>query len=549
MNKNQANQYLPFFAYDTVNQIPFLGGTLANFTVSRSLNGAPDAACTAPTITETGGGYYAVLLTSAGDTNGDVAVFTVAYSGPQPGISIDPIPIYQMFPVNFCTLGITGGGKIAEVATTDQLSGDVAGKVLGGGASTILATGAWSLDGSGNAPATASALATLQTAATNLNNLSALANLFYPTSMVRPSSGSIAYPLTFVVKDSEGHSIDVDSNTVTLTATNAAGTDRSANLSAATHSATGEYIFTYTVASSAVDEGLRITAAGTVQSAARKAYANIDVADADSLLSLAAIQAQTDKLAFDGSNNVKSTPQTSVTVATNNDKTGYSLSGAAVTAVQSGLATAAALASLVAQFTGITSMANWLRAAFRNSSPDSTALTEINSAGGSYAANADSLQAIAASAGSGGSGSLTTDEIVEALTTAGLPITILSSVLPTGQIRITQGDDYNASETPNRALPFPLPASVYGDLSEGASVQFVAVKAGGNKIGPIDGTIANGNTEQQAAQIELQSTDTDSVKASDSELDTYSYSCRITKSTGKVTTFRGPLILDANLFA
>ena len=47
-----------------------------------------------------------------------------------------------------------------------------------------------------------------------------------------------------------------------------------------------------------------------------------------------AIKAVTDKLTFDGSNNVKSTPQTAVTVGTNNDKTGYSLSVAPPTAVQ-----------------------------------------------------------------------------------------------------------------------------------------------------------------------------------------------------------------------
>lgn len=176
--------------------------------------------------------------------------------------------------------------------------------------------------------ATASAQTAMQTSINNLNNLSALANLFAPSTLVRPSSGSIAYPFTFVVKDGEGHLVDVDTNAVTLTATNAAGVDRSANLSVVTHAGTGEYTFTYTVATAHADEGLRITAAGTVQSATRKAYANCDVADADSLSALAAIQAQTDKLAFDGSSNVKSTPQTDVTV-----------DAGSVTAIQSGLAT------------------------------------------------------------------------------------------------------------------------------------------------------------------------------------------------------------------
>ena len=46
-----------------------------------------------------------------------------------------------------------------------------------------------------------------------------------------------------------------------------------------------------------------------------------------------AIKAQTDKLAFDASDNVKSTPQTAVTVGANNDKTGYSLAAGGLDAI------------------------------------------------------------------------------------------------------------------------------------------------------------------------------------------------------------------------
>lgn len=46
-----------------------------------------------------------------------------------------------------------------------------------------------------------------------------------------------------------------------------------------------------------------------------------------------------------------------------------------------------------ALFTGITSMANWLRALARSSTPDSTALSEINTSGGTYDATTDSLEA------------------------------------------------------------------------------------------------------------------------------------------------------------
>ena len=48
------------------------------------------------------------------------------------------------------------------------------------------------------------------------------------------------------------------------------------------------------------------------------------------------------------------------------------------------VATATNLATLAAQFTGITSLANWLRALARKNTADATALSEINTGGGAY---------------------------------------------------------------------------------------------------------------------------------------------------------------------
>ncbi len=66
----------------------------------------------------------------------------------------------------------------------------------------------------------------------------------------------------------------------------------------------------------------------------------------------------------------------------------------AVTALQAGLATATNLATLAAQFTGITSLAAWLRALARKDTADATALSELNTGGGAYDAATDSLEAI-----------------------------------------------------------------------------------------------------------------------------------------------------------
>lgn len=141
-------------------------------------------------------------------------------------------------------------------------------------------------------------LAAVQTSVNNLNNLSALANLFGPSQLEIPVSGSIAYPLTLTVKDSEGHLVDLSASP-TVTAANAAGTDRSGNLSAVSHPGTGQYAFTYAVQSTAVQEGISIKASGTASSdsTTRLAYASVAVVSIDTTTTLTAIKAKTDLIA------------------------------------------------------------------------------------------------------------------------------------------------------------------------------------------------------------------------------------------------------------
>jgi len=80
------------------------------------------------------------------------------------------------------------------------------------------------------------------------------------------------------------------------------------------------------------------------------------------------------------------------------------LDSASVTAVQSGLATSTSVSTLqtavdaiTAIFTGMTSLPNWLRRAFRKDSGTAgmtTAQTEINNTGGAFTGTTDSLEAI-----------------------------------------------------------------------------------------------------------------------------------------------------------
>lgn len=320
--------------------------------------------------------------------------------------------------------------------------------------------------------ATASAQATMQTSINNINNLSALATLIGPQAAEVPATGTVSYQLTLLVKDSEGHSLDLSANP-TVAAANATGTSRTANLSAVTKVSTGVYQFTYSVASTHAQEGITVSAVGTASSDAtsRAAYCSFAVVAIDTLAAISAIKAKTDQLTF-SAGNVLSSPQTAVTVSVNNDKTGYALTAAydaaktaasaasvstlqgsvnlipqnplltndarlpaglvaseanattnvntvtgligtpaggtlaaAIAAVKTDTASlVSSLTALALKLSGITSLANWLRAGYRSSTPDATALSEINSSGGTYSAANMSLQKIASIAGTGGGG-------------------------------------------------------------------------------------------------------------------------------------------------
>ncbi len=133
------------------------------------------------------------------------------------------------------------------------------------------------LDAKVSLTASSAALTIVQAAVNNLNNLSALANLFGPTTLEVPASGSIAYGYTLLVKDAEGHLTDL-SAVPTVTAANAAGVGRSANLSAVTRVGIGQYAVTYAVAAAAAQEGVTITATGTAAGDATPRVALLGVA-------------------------------------------------------------------------------------------------------------------------------------------------------------------------------------------------------------------------------------------------------------------------------
>lgn len=136
------------------------------------------------------------------------------------------------------------------------------------------------------------AISSILSSISGLNNLSAKCNLFGSSLLEVPESGSTVYEFNLVVKDDEDKLVNLDA-APTITATNAAGIDRSANLSAVTTVATGRYRFTYTVASTHAKESLRIEASGTVSTETRYAIWNGAVVDYDTTSTLVAIQNST----------------------------------------------------------------------------------------------------------------------------------------------------------------------------------------------------------------------------------------------------------------
>ena len=82
-------------------------------------------------------------------------------------------------------------------------------------------------------------------------------------------------------------------------------------------------------------------------------------------------------------------------------------------------------------------------------------------------------------------------------------------------------------------------------------MQLVAVKAGGNRLGPLAGSIASPNTSGQAAIVEVAAADAAGLAASQNDNDAYQYQLVITTATmnEKITPWKGPLILSPNLFA
>ncbi len=302
---------------------PATGKTIA-ITISKNAGAFGNPAAGATNATEISNGFYSFAL-GTGDIN---TLGPLVWRGAEGTIN-DAADIYEVCKATnagFTALPDAAAGTNGGLPTVDA-NNNVHGVQPGTGTGQLNPSGGKvpatisAGDVSGNLPANMvqnngvaqtggdifAQEGLILTAVNNLNNLSALANLFGPTTMEIPASGSLAYVLTLTVRDEEGHLVDLTASP-TVTAANSAGTDRSTNLSAVTHASTGVYTFTYTVQSSAVQEGLTIKASGTTvapDSSTRLAYLNCAAVSIDTATAIGAIKTQTDKIgttAADSSN-------------------------------------------------------------------------------------------------------------------------------------------------------------------------------------------------------------------------------------------------------
>jgi hypothetical protein len=152
-----------------------------------------------------------------------------------------------------------------------EVTGDVGGKVLGGGSGTIAGTGARAdlpdapnptaveaiQDGLATAVGVQAAIDAVNESASRRIQLTVL------EQFERPESGSTAFTLLLRTFDEDGADANADS-TPTITATGSISGSLAANLSALSNPETGLYLATYTVQNDATLEQIRWDAAATI---------------------------------------------------------------------------------------------------------------------------------------------------------------------------------------------------------------------------------------------------------------------------------------------
>ena len=282
--KNTASQYIYFSLVNATTGAALTGATV---TAYRALDNASQATATG-TTTELANGQYRFNLSQA-DTNGDNGSFlftatnavpvekTCVFTSANPsdatrfGLSALPnanagaaggLPTDSNGKTAFNDLSASGVRSAVGLAAANldtQLSGIQSDTTTL--TSRLTASRALYLDNLNVGGAVASQ------ADINALNQSASRRVILTTlqQLERPESSSTSYQIEARTFDGDGAAVNADS-TPTLTATGTLSGSLSGNLSAASNPATGVYRWTYSVASNAVQEQIRLDFSAVISS-------------------------------------------------------------------------------------------------------------------------------------------------------------------------------------------------------------------------------------------------------------------------------------------
>ena len=259
---------------------------------------------------------------------------------------------------------------------------------------------------------------------------------------VRPSTGPTAYEISLYIFDLQGN-LEAPDAAPTVHARTAGGASRDDHLAATAMAlvGTGHYKATYTVQSTDAAEAVYFDFSWAIAETSMADACVAQVQDAESVTTISAIKAKTDRLTFDGSDNVLSSPQTAATLTSGYDSAKTAASQASVTAMGSPMqaGTAVVLA---------TSQPNYAPAKAGDkmdliNSPNATAITAIQS--GLSTLTTVAVQAIVDGLESHGDAAWTT-----ATSTAAnnLPADYLSTTERDALLASAAGDWYTAPTIP-----------------------------------------------------------------------------------------------------
>jgi ribosomal protein S6E (S10) len=177
-------------------------------------------------------------------------------------------------------------------------------------------------------------IGTVLTAVQNVQNNTFIASSI-PMTLQTPGSGSSTVSISFVFSDDTGAAKNLDSGNPVVVLVNDAGTNLSSRLGAWSNPATGKYTIPYTSTSTDATEGLNWDVTGTINSKLRRLPAYTQIVDtlavnftSSDRTTLNAINAKTVNLPALPASTSNITAAVGITVATNNDKTGYALTAA-----------------------------------------------------------------------------------------------------------------------------------------------------------------------------------------------------------------------------